>query len=112
MCGIVSDGWSDPQRRPLINSMTVIESGPMFLKALDCSDEVKDRDFIAEQMTNLIMEVGHSNVVQIVIDNAHVCKETCLIIEAWFPFIYWTPCVVQTLNLALKNMCSQEHKKK
>jgi len=26
----------------------VTESGPMFLKALDCSGEVKDRGFIAE----------------------------------------------------------------
>ena len=45
---IVNDGWSDPQRIPLINFMVVIESGPMFLKALNCSVEVKDRDFIAE----------------------------------------------------------------
>ena len=47
--------------------MVAIESGLMFLKALDCSDEVKDRDFIAEQMRDVIMEVGHLNVVQILI---------------------------------------------
>uniref|UniRef100_A0A0R0KK58 DUF659 domain-containing protein n=1 Tax=Glycine max TaxID=3847 RepID=A0A0R0KK58_SOYBN len=62
---IVSDGWSDPQRRSLINFMVVTKSGPMFLKAIDC-----------------------------------------LIIEAEFPSIYWTPCVVHTLNLALKNICA------
>ncbi|KAG5524531.1 hypothetical protein RHGRI_031254 [Rhododendron griersonianum] len=33
---IVSDGWSDSQRRPLINFMAVTEGGPMFLKAVDC----------------------------------------------------------------------------
>ncbi|KAJ1406144.1 Ribonuclease H-like superfamily [Sesbania bispinosa] len=37
---IVSDGWSDPQRRPLINFMAVKESGPMFLKAVDCFNEL------------------------------------------------------------------------
>jgi len=26
-------------------------------------------------------------------------------IETKFPSIYWTPCVVHTLNLALKNIC-------
>ena len=31
---IVSDGWSDPQKRPLINFMVVIESGLMFFKGL------------------------------------------------------------------------------
>jgi len=39
------------------------KSGPMFSKALDCSYEVKDRDFIAEQMRDVIIEVGHSNGV-------------------------------------------------
>ncbi|KAH1238070.1 hypothetical protein GmHk_08G022826 [Glycine max] len=71
---IVSDGWSDPQRRSLINFMVVTKSGPMFLKAIDCSNEIKDKDFIAKLMREVIMEVGHSNVVQIVTDNAVVCK--------------------------------------
>ncbi|KAH1242077.1 hypothetical protein GmHk_07G019491 [Glycine max] len=47
---IVSDGWSDPQRRSLINFMAVTESGPMFLKVIDCSNEIKDKDFIAKHM--------------------------------------------------------------
>ncbi|RZC29827.1 hypothetical protein D0Y65_001431 [Glycine soja] len=71
---IVSDGWSDPQRRSLINFMAVTESGPMFLKTIDCSNEIKDKDFIAKHMREVIMEVGHSNVVQIVTNNATVCK--------------------------------------
>ncbi|KAL5166694.1 hypothetical protein HKD37_18G051609 [Glycine soja] len=109
---IVSDGWSDPQRRSLINFMVVTESGPMFLKAIDCSNEIKDKDFIAKHMREVIMEVGHSNVVQIVTDNATVCKAEGLIIEAEFPSIYWTPCVVHTLNLALKNICAAKNTEK
>ncbi|RZC29798.1 hypothetical protein D0Y65_001409 [Glycine soja] len=109
---IVSDGWSDPQRRSLINFMAVTESGPMFLKVIDCSNEIKDKDFIAKHMREVIMEVGHSNVVQIVTDNAAVCKAAGLIIEAEFPSIYWTPCVVHTLNLALKNICAAKNTEK
>jgi len=55
---IVSDGWSDPQRRPLINFMDVTDSGPMFLKSINASDEIKDKDFIARQMRDVVMEVG------------------------------------------------------
>ncbi|XP_057418312.1 uncharacterized protein LOC130712497 [Lotus japonicus] len=106
---IVSDGWSDPQRRPLINFMAVTESGPMFLKAVDCSDEVKDKDFIAKKIREVIIEVGPSNVVQVVTDNAPVCRAAGLIIESEFPSIYWTPCVVHTLNLALKNICAAKN---
>lgn len=32
---IVTDGWTDAQRRPLINFMAISSSGPMFLKAID-----------------------------------------------------------------------------
>ncbi|XP_052109206.1 uncharacterized protein LOC107460861 [Arachis duranensis] len=67
---IVSDGWSDPQRRPLLNFMAVTESGPIFLKAVDCSDEIKDKDYVAKQIRDVIREVGLSNVVQIVTNNA------------------------------------------
>ncbi|KAL1352817.1 hypothetical protein AAHE18_06G195400 [Arachis hypogaea] len=109
---IVSDGWSDPQRRPLLNFMAVTESGPMFLKAVDCSDEIKEKDYVAKQIRDVIREVGLSNVVQIVTDNAPVCKAAGLLIEAEFPSVFWTPCVVHTLNLALKDICAAKNTKK
>ncbi|XP_057758219.1 uncharacterized protein LOC130978140 [Arachis stenosperma] len=109
---IVSDGWSDPQRRPLLNFMAVTESGPMFLKAVDCSEEIKDKDYVAKQIRDVIREVGLSNVVQIGTDNAPVCKAAGLLIEAKFSSVFWTPCVVHTLNLALKDICAAKNTKK
>jgi len=81
---IVSDGWSDPQRRPLINFMAINESGPMFLKTIDGSGETKDKDFIAKHMRDVIMEVGPKNVVQIITNNAAICKAVGMIIESEF----------------------------
>jgi len=101
---IVSDEWSDPQRRPLINFIAVTESGPMFLKSVDASDEIKDKDFI--------LLFGPNNMVQIITDNAVVCKVVGMLIELEFPSIYWTPCVVHTLNLTLKNICATKNTKK
>ncbi|XP_027922790.1 uncharacterized protein LOC114180686 [Vigna unguiculata] len=89
--------------------MAVNESGPMFLKSIDGSGEIKDKDFIAKHMRDVIMEVGSKNVVQIITDNAVVCKAAGMLIEAEFPSIYWTPCVVHTLNLALKNICAAKN---
>nr|GEW35197.1 hypothetical protein [Tanacetum cinerariifolium] len=103
---IVSDSWSDPTRKPLINVMATSGNGPLFLKAVNCFGEVKDRFFIADLMKEVINEIGHQNVVQIITDNATNCKTTRQLIESQFPHIYWTPCVVHTLNLAVKNMCS------
>jgi len=32
-----------------------------------------------------------------------------MIIEGLFPKIFWTPCVMHTLNLALKNICATKN---
>ncbi|KAL9661445.1 hypothetical protein QQ045_026269 [Rhodiola kirilowii] len=91
---IVTDGWSDPARRPLINFMATSGSGPMFLKAVNCFGEVKDKFFIARLMKEVIYEVGDRNVVQIITDNAANCKGAGDLIQSEFPHIYWTPCVL------------------
>ncbi|CAH9062954.1 unnamed protein product [Cuscuta europaea] len=106
---IVSDGWSDPQRRPLINVMVVCEAGPMFIKVFDCSGEVKDKHFIANILTDVINEIGDHKVIQVITDNARNCKAAGEIIEGLFLHNYWTPCVVHTLNLALKNICAAKY---
>ena len=56
---IVSDGWSDLQRRSLINFMAITESGPIFLKAVNYSGDIKDKDFISLHIRDAIMEVGY-----------------------------------------------------
>ncbi|XLR37763.1 hypothetical protein S83_022423, partial [Arachis hypogaea] len=99
---IVSDGWSDPQRRPLLNFMAVTESWPMFLKAVDCSDEIKDKDYVAKQIRDVIKEVGLSNVVQIVTDNAPLN----------FHLFIGLLVFVHTLNLALKDICAAKNTEK
>ncbi|XP_061373230.1 uncharacterized protein LOC133315593 [Gastrolobium bilobum] len=127
---IVSDGWSDSQRRPLINFMAVSDGRAMFLKSVDCSGEIKDKNFIFSlfellysiyvfifsRETNdkniifrllkeVIQEVGEANMVQVITDNAANCKGAGQLIEQEFPTITWTLCVVHALNLAVKNIC-------
>ncbi|PWA87399.1 hypothetical protein CTI12_AA035550 [Artemisia annua] len=43
------------------------------------------------------------------LDNAPVCRSVGLLIENQFPHIFWTPYVVHTLNLALKNICAAKN---
>ncbi|XP_050249987.1 uncharacterized protein LOC126697152 [Quercus robur] len=109
---IVSDGWSDPQRRPLINIMAVSDGGPVFIKAIDGSGEFKDKHYIAGVLKDAIKEIGHEKVVQVITDNANVMKAAGALIEGEYPKIFWTPCVVHTLNLALKNICAAKNTEK
>ncbi|KAL1190553.1 hypothetical protein V5N11_032833 [Cardamine amara subsp. amara] len=96
---------SDPTRKPLINFMANSETGPIFIKTVNCFGEVKDKFFISNLMKEVINEVGCQNIVQIITDDAANCKAAGEIIEGLFPQIYSRPCVVHTLNiLALKNI--------
>ncbi|XP_050387930.1 uncharacterized protein LOC126804583 [Argentina anserina] len=104
-----SDGWSDPQRKPLINVMAICESGPMMLNAVNCEGEYKDFNFISELRTESIKQVCYQNVVQVVTDNAPVYAKAGALIASKYSTIFWTPCVVHTLNLALKNIYTPSH---
>ena len=77
----------------------------MFLRADNCEGEYKSKEYIAEKLKGIIEEVGRDNVVQIIIDNAANCKGASLIIEYEYDNIFWTPCVVHTLNPTLKSIC-------
>ncbi|KAH1114289.1 hypothetical protein J1N35_007667 [Gossypium stocksii] len=106
---LICDGWTDAQRRPLINFMAVSEGGPVFLKAVNCEKEYKDKFYVATLIKDAISEVGAQNVVQVITDNAPVCKAVGSIVETQHPHIFWTPCVVHTINLALKNICAAKN---
>jgi hypothetical protein len=98
---IVSDGWRDQRNRPLINVIAICPQGAMFLKAIDCSGVEKDATFISTILIDAIESVGPQNVVQVITDNAQVCKAAGLIVEGRYDHIFWTPCAVHSLNLML-----------
>ncbi|GFY85676.1 hypothetical protein Acr_04g0004140 [Actinidia rufa] len=93
------------QRRPLINVMAASSGRAMFVKAIDASGNVKDAEYVASLFIQVIKDLGEANVVQIVTDNALNYKAAGLSIEGKYPHIFWTPCVVHSLNLALKSIC-------
>ena len=73
---IVFDGWSDPQRRPLINIIAVSDRDPVFIKAIDGLGEFKDKHYIVGVLKDAIKDIGHEKVVQVTTDNASVMKST------------------------------------
>eukprot|EP00253_Pinus_taeda_P004460 PITA_04460 len=98
---IISDGWRDQRNRPFINVVAVCPQGAMFLKTVDCSGIEKDASFISTILIEAIESVGPHNVVQVITDNAQICKAAGLIVESQYDHIFWTPCAVHSLNLML-----------
>ncbi|KAL8516559.1 hypothetical protein ACS0TY_014997 [Phlomoides rotata] len=69
----------------------------------------KNKIFISTLIKDVITKVGVSNVVQVITDTAPVCKVIGMLVEQAHPSVFWTPCVVHTLNLALKNICAAKN---
>jgi hypothetical protein len=80
----------------------------VFLREEDCSGEVKNSKFIVDILISAIEQVGPTNVVQVITNNAPVCKVVCkaagLFVESRYHHIFWTPCIVQNLNFILEEI--------
>ncbi|KAL2901126.1 Zinc finger BED domain-containing protein 1 [Bienertia sinuspersici] len=103
---IVSDGWTNVKHQPLINVVASNSRGSMFLYAEDFSGVEKTGKAIADFLLTSIDEVGPSNVLQVVTDNAANCKAAGKEIEKVHKHIFWSPCVVHTLNLIFKDFAA------
>jgi len=51
------------------------------------------------------------NVVQVITDNAKNCAGTGTLVHQMYPHIFWTSCVVHTLNFVLQNICTTKNAK-
>ncbi|KAH9292112.1 hypothetical protein KI387_042698 [Taxus chinensis] len=82
----------------------IVMDGPYFLKAIDCSGQEKNAEFLEKQLCDAIEEVGASHVVQVITDAAPVCKAAGLLVQKKYKHVFWTPCCVHALNNALKDI--------
>ena len=59
---------------------------------------------IAELLLKNIETIGPYNVIQVITDNTANFKATGAIIEDKYPNIFWSRCLVHTLNLLINNI--------
>ena len=101
---IVSNGWTNVEGKPLINVLGVSAIGVVFLLTHDYSDKFKTNMNIAELLLKNIETIGPYNVIQVITDNAANCKAARAIIEEKYPNIFWSGCLVYTLNLLMHDI--------
>jgi hypothetical protein len=70
---VASDGWSDVNRRPILNFMNVTRGRTVFLKSIDFTDHMaeggrKGAAYIASQTISTIEEFSPKNGVQVIMD--------------------------------------------
>ncbi len=80
---ITFDGWSSSFNKPLLNIWSVCLTRENFLKDVNRSKREKLANYIANDRSFTIDEVGSSNVAQMVMDTVIVCKQSSHLIEKY-----------------------------
>ena len=88
----------------MISVLPVSISGAIFLSSYDYSDKFKTDINIAEPLLEIIENTGPYNVIQVITDNAANCKAEGAIIEDKYPKIFWSGCLVHTMNLLMHDI--------
>lgn len=95
-CSIMSDGWRDSVvQKDIINFLVNSPKGSVFLKSVDVSEVVKDANLLFDMLDHVLDEVGESNVVQVVTDNAsnYIKAGMFIYFQSYcFCFFYFSSC--------------------
>jgi Protein of unknown function (DUF 659) len=95
---LVSDGWTDANRRPLLNVLLVSPAGDLFMEAIDTSGNTKDMKYIAEQVSKYIDQ----DVDLVVMDGA--CSGAIELLKEEFPWLSGVVCTTHSLDLLMEDL--------
>ena len=108
-CSIMSDGWTNQKRAPIINFLVYCPRGTMFLKSLDVSGLTKDADTLFKLFDKVVQEVGPENVVQFITDNDSSYKSAGKKLMQKYGTFYWSPCAAHCIDLMLENFSDKRY---
>lgn len=108
-CTLAHDCWTNISGQSVNNYVVISPKGPVFHSAVDCSSTTKDGDSIAEELLDVIDELGAGNVVQCITDSTSNCVKARRIIATKHPHITVSPCAPHGLDLCLEDICKLPH---
>eukprot|EP00253_Pinus_taeda_P015721 PITA_15721 len=103
-CTIMSDGWTDQKGRTLLNFLVSCPKRTMFMKSVDASAHIKDARTLCELLDIFIQEVGPSNVIQVITNNAANYVAAGKMLMERYPNLFWTPCASRCIDLMLEDI--------
>ncbi|KAH7442153.1 hypothetical protein KP509_03G073500 [Ceratopteris richardii] len=103
---LASCPYAERKNRGIINILVSCPIGTFFLRAVEVGKKGKKTTgvFIYRHIKKAIEEVGSSNVVQVVTDNASNCRHMGQLLEGEYPHIVWTPCATHCLDLLMEDI--------
>lgn len=102
---LFSDGWTNVRGDHLVNfCIKAPEQKPIFYRSVNTSGKAQNAVSIAEEIMNVIDELGSEKFCCIITDNAPVMKLSWKIIEAKYSSIAAYGCAAHGLNLLVKDI--------
>lgn len=98
---IISEGWSSVQG---IVNYTVTTPQPFFYKSTDTKGHRHSGAYIAQELKNVIEEVGPGKVFALVTDSAANIEEAWALTEQTYPHIWTIGCAAHSFSLLLKDI--------
>ncbi|KAG6761795.1 hypothetical protein POTOM_035031 [Populus tomentosa] len=82
--------------------------GLVFLKAVDVDDTDEGQHVFTSALTDTIMEVGPTNVLQIVSHLGDACKSSESYVLSKFSNIFWSPCTSHSMFMLMEEIAEVE----
>ncbi|XP_019423213.1 PREDICTED: uncharacterized protein LOC109332625 [Lupinus angustifolius] len=103
-CTLMADGWTDRNRRTLINFLVYYPKETVFLKSVDASHASKTVDLLFRLFKEVVLYVGAQNIIHIVTDNVVNYVVAGRLLEKEFLNRFWSPCAAHCINLMLQDI--------
>ncbi|XP_050064322.1 uncharacterized protein LOC126553204, partial [Aphis gossypii] len=101
--GIMCDGWTNLRNESIVN-FVVTTPNPIFFKSISTGTDRHTGEKMAEEIINVIEEIGQTKVFGIVTDNAKNMKKVWQLITDKYPLITAYGCVAHGLNLLVNDI--------
>ena len=108
-CSILTDGWTDMKKRPILNIMVSSCQGTIFLDAVDASELSSKKisgHYIYKHIKNAIDYIGAENIVQVITDNQSNFRKMGRLLMEEFQHIQWTPCAAHCIDLLIEDIAN------
>lgn len=103
---LMSDGWSDPHRKPILNTIAHTTAGNIFLEAKDTTGQKKSAQFIADFVLSAAAKIGPQHLTAVIMDGAQANQTAFKLIRRQLPQVSCFPCTAHGMNLYIQNICS------
>ena len=110
---IVSDGWKNCRRQPIVNLLMISSDGVVFIDCIDTTGRKKDAnfivDFVQRGLEERVPKCLKGTECLVVMDGA--CSKALAQLEERSPHLITSKCACHGLDLMLEKLCGQSGEK-